>query len=347
MKFTATQVAAVIQGKIEGNPDETIIALAKIEEGHKGALCFLSNPKYENHLYATKASIVIVSDELKLKHDVAPTLIRVADPYTAFSVLLKTYEAMTAVIKTGISDKASIADSARIGKDVYIGDFVVIDEHVKIDDGVQIYPNTYVGQHVRIKEKSILYSNVNVYSRCQIGKACIIHSGTVVGSDGFGHAPQPDGSFIKIPQLGDVIIEDYVELGANCTIDRATLGSTIIKQGAKIDNLVQIAHNVIVGENTVIAAQAGISGTTKIGKNNMIGGQAGIVGHISTADYVRIQAQSGVAKTVTEPKSALSGSPADDYRNTLKSQVLFRKLPEMAKKIEALEQKLAELNNQA
>lgn len=347
MKFSATQVAAVIQGKVEGNPDEEIFALAKIEEGHKGALCFLSNPKYENHIYDTQASIVIVGEDLKLKKEVTPTLIRVADPYTAFSVLLKTYEAMTKVVKTGISENASIAETARIGKDVYIGEFVVIDEHAKIDNGVQIYPNSYVGQHSRIKENSLLYSNVSIYSRCQIGKDCIIHAGSVIGSDGFGHAPQADGSFIKIPQLGDVIIEDKVEIGANCTIDRATMGSTVIKEGAKLDNLVQIAHNVIIGENTVIAAQAGISGTTRIGKNNMIGGQAGIVGHISTADNVRIQAQSGLSKTVSEPKSALSGSPADDYRNTLKSQVIFRKLPELAKKIEALEQKLAELKNQA
>lgn len=347
MKFSATQIAAVIDGKIEGNPDEIIFALAKIEEGHKGALCFLSNPKYENHIYTTSASIVIVSEDLELKKEVTPTLIRVKDPYLAFTIILKTYEAMTKVVKTGVSPKASIAETARIGKDVYIGDFAVIEEHAKIDNGAQIFPNTYVGQHVRIKENSILYANVNIYSRCEIGKDCIIHSGTVVGSDGFGHAPQADGSFEKIPQLGNVIIEDNVEVGANCTIDRATMGSTILKQGVKLDNLVQVAHNVVIGENTVIAAQAGISGTTKVGKNNMIGGQAGIVGHISTADYVRIQAQSGVAKSVEEPKTALSGTPADDYRSTLKSQVIFRKLPEMAKKIEALEQKLAQLKNQA
>ncbi len=347
MKFSATQVAAVIQGKIEGNPDEQIFTLAKIEEGQKGALCFLSNPKYEHHLYTTAASIVIISQDLELKSEVSPTLIRVADPYMAFTILLKTYEAMTKVVKTGISEKASIADTARIGKDVYIGDFVVIDDHAKIENGAQIYPNSYIGQHARVRENSILHANVTIYSRCEIGEKCIIHSGTVIGADGFGFAPNAKGEFEKIPQLGNVVIEDNVEIGANTTIDRATMGSTLIMKGAKIDNLVQIAHNVIIGQNTVIAAQAGISGSTKIGKNNMIGGQAGIVGHISIADNVKIQAQSGVGKTVSKPNSGLSGTPANDNLSTLKSQVVFRNLPQLAKKIEALEQKLAQLKNQA
>ena len=239
MKFSATQVAAVIQGKVEGDENAVIIDLAKIEEGHAGALCFLSNPKYEQHLYTTKASIVIVSNDLVLKEEVSPTLIRVEDPYTAFTVLLKTYEQMTKVVKTGISEKASVASTARIGEDVYIGDFVVIDEHVKIENGAQVYPNSYVGQHANVGENSIIFSNVNVYARCEIGKNCIVHSGAVVGSDGFGFAPQKDGTFQKIPQLGNVILEDNVEIGANSTIDRATMGSTRIMQGAKIDNLVQ------------------------------------------------------------------------------------------------------------
>ncbi len=346
MKFSATQVAAVIQGKIEGDPNAVIYSLAKIEEGKEGALCFLSNAKYEQYLYSTEASIVIVSDDLELKGQVGTTLIRVQDPYSAFTTLLKTYEAMTKVVKSGVSDKASIAETARIGENVYIGDFAVIDEHVRIEDGVQIYPNSYVGQHAKIAEKSVIYSNVSIYSLCEIGAQCIIHSGAVIGSDGFGFAPQADGSFEKIPQLGNVVLEEQVEIGANCTIDRATMGSTTIKKGTKIDNLVQIAHNVVIGENTVIAAQAGISGSTKIGKNNMIGGQAGIVGHIYTADQVRIQAQSGVGKAVTEDNASISGTPAAAYRDTLKSQVIFRKLPEMVKKIEALEQKLQELKNQ-
>ncbi len=343
MKFSAKQVAAVIQGKVEGDENAVINDFSKIEEAHAGALCFLSNLKYEHYLYTTKAAIVVVAEDLELKEKVNATLIRVADPYSAFASLLKTYEAMTKVVKSGISEKASIAETARIGEDVYIGDFVVIDEHARIDGGSQIYPNTYVGQHARVKSNSILYSNVNVYSRCQIGNDCIIHSGSVIGSDGFGHAPQADGSFEKIPQLGIVILEDKVEIGANCAIDRATMGSTVIKAGAKLDNLIQVGHNAIIGENTVIAAQAGISGTTKIGKNNMIGGQAGIVGHISTAAGVKIQAQSGVGKTVLQENKSISGTPADEYRNTLKSQVIFRKLPEMAKKIEALEKKLDEL----
>lgn len=347
MKFTATQVAAVLQGKIEGDENKVINDLAKIEEGKAGALCFLSNTKYESYLYSTEASIVIVSEDLVLKEKVKPTLIRVKDPYTAFATLLSTYEAMTKVVKSGISEKASVAETARVGENVYIGDFVVIDEHARIGDGAQIYPNTYVGQHAKVGKGSLLYANVNIYTRCTIGENCIIHSGTVVGSDGFGHAPQADGSFQKIPQLGNVIIEDNVELGANCTIDRATMGSTIIKEGAKLDNLIQVGHNAIIGEHTVIAAQAGISGTTKIGKSNMIGGQAGVVGHISTAAGVKIQAQSGVGKTVSEENKSISGTPADEYRNTLKSQVIFRKLPEMAQKIEALEKKLKDLENQA
>jgi UDP-3-O-[3-hydroxymyristoyl] glucosamine N-acyltransferase len=347
MKFTATQVAAVLQGKIEGDENTVISDLAKIEEGKAGALCFLSNEKYESYLYTTEASIVIVAKDLELKEAVKPTLIRVKDPYTAFATLLSTYEAMTKVVKSGISEKASVAKTARIGNDVYIGDYAVIDEHARIENGAQIFPNTYVGQHARVGEGSLLYANVNVYTRCVIGKNCIVHSGSVIGSDGFGHAPQADGSFQKIPQLGNVILEDNVELGANCTIDRATLGSTVIKEGAKLDNLIQVGHNAIIGENTVIAAQAGISGTTKIGKNNMIGGQAGIVGHISTAAGVKIQAQSGVGKKISEANVSVSGTPADEYRATLKSQVIFRKLPEMAKKIEALEQKLKDLDNQA
>lgn len=346
MKFSATQVAAVIQGKIEGNPDTVINDLAKIEEGKEGALCFLSNPKYEQYLYSTEASIVIVSEELELKQEVKPTLIRVADPYTAFTTLLKTYEAMTKVVKSGVSEKASIAETAKVGSDVYIGDFAVVDEYAVVEDGAQIYPNTYVGQHVKVGARSIIYSNVNIYTRCEVGQNCIVHSGTVIGADGFGFAPQADGTYEKIPQLGNVVLGDDVELGANCTIDRATIGSTRIENGAKIDNLVQIAHNVVVGAHTVIAAQAGISGSTKIGQRNMIGGQAGIVGHIHTADGVKIQAQSGVGKTVSEANSSISGTPADEYRNTLKSQVVFRKLPEMVKKVEALEKKLEELKNQ-
>jgi UDP-3-O-[3-hydroxymyristoyl] glucosamine N-acyltransferase len=347
MKFSATQVAAVIQGKIEGDENAVIHDLAKIEEGKEGALCFLANPKYEQHLYETKASIVIVSEDLKLKEAVHPTLIRVSDPYTAFTTLLKTYEQMTKVVKSGISEKASIAETAKIGKNVYVGDFVVVDEHARIGDGAQVYPNSYLGQHAKLGANSVVYSNVNIYYRCEIGENCIIHSGTVMGSDGFGFAPQADGSFEKIPQLGNVVLENNVEVGANCTLDRATMGSTRIKNGAKIDNLVQIAHNVVIGENTVVAAQAGISGSTKIGKNNMIGGQAGLVGHISTAAGVKIQAQSGVGKTVSEANTSISGTPANEYRNTLKSQVLFRKLPDMAKKIEALQKKLDELKNQA
>ncbi len=347
MKFNATQIAAVVQGTVEGNPEVTIHALSKIEEGGQGSLSFLANPKYEEYLYKTKASVVIVKDDLQLKSPVEATLIRVKDPYTSFALLLKTYEEITKVVKAGISAHAVISEKARIGKNVYIGDFVVVDDHARIEDGVQIYPHTYIGQHAKIKEHTIIYSNVSVYTRCEIGEHCIVHAGAVIGADGFGFAPQSNGQFEKIPQLGNVVIEDYVEIGANTTIDRATMGSTLIKSGAKLDNLVQIAHNVEIGENTVIASQAGISGSTKIGKNNMIGGQAGIVGHIATADNVRIQAQSGLAKSITEDGAGLSGTPADEYRNTLKSQVLFRKLPELAKKIEALEKKLDELNNQA
>lgn len=343
MKFSATQVAAVIQGQIEGDEKAVVYDLAKIEEAKKGTLCFLANPKYEQHLYRTEASIVIINNDLKLKQKVNATLIRVPDAYTAFATLLQTYEQIMKVNKSGISDKAIIAETAKIGQNVYIGAGAVIDEHARIADNVQIYPNTYIGDHAKVGEGSILYANVSIYHRCEVGATCILHAGVVVGCDGFGHAPQADGTFQKIPQLGNVVIEDYVELGANCTIDRATMGSTIIERGAKLDNLIQLGHNAIIGANTVIAAQAGISGSTKIGSNNMIGGQAGIVGHIYTANGVKVNAQSGVTKSIKQENKLVTGSPAYDYTASLRSQSVVRKLPDLMSRIIDLEQKLEEL----
>lgn len=343
MKFTATQIAAVVQGKIEGNENTIVHTLSKIEEADEHSLCFLANLKYEEYLYQSKAGIIIISNDLQLKKPVSNTLIRVSDPYASFTLLLKTYEQITAVQKSGIHEKAIVSSSARIGKNVYLGPGVVIDEFVIIKDNVQIFANTYVGEQVIIGANTKIYSNVSLYNRTEIGEQVIIHAGAVLGSDGFGHAPQADGSFEKIPQLGNVVIEDKVEIGANCTIDRATMGSTIIKRGAKLDNLIQIAHNVVIGENTVIAAQAGISGSTKIGKNNMIGGQAGIVGHISTANGVKINAQSGLSKTIKEENIAVTASPAFNYTAALRSQAVFKKLPELQQKIAELEAKIKEL----
>lgn len=343
MKFSAIQVAAVIQGLIEGDEKAEVTTLAKIEEASEGALCFLANTKYEDYLYTTKASIVIINDSLELKKPVSTTLIRVPDAYLAFSTLLTTYEQITKVTKTGISEYSAISASAKIGSNVYIGPYAVIDDHVVIGDNVQIYPHTYVGSHCKVGDNSIIYANVSIYDRCEMGKNCVIHAGAVIGSDGFGFAPKGDGTYNKIPQLGNVVLGDHVEIGANSAIDRATMGSTLVCSGTKIDNLVQLAHNVVIGENTVIAAQAGISGSTKLGKNNLIGGQAGLIGHLQLADGTKVNAQSGVTKSIREPNTAVNGSPAFDYNATIRSQVIFRKLPDLANKLAELEQKLEEL----
>lgn len=336
MKVKAIQISEILQGELVGNPDVEIFKLAKIEEGTKGAITFLANPKYRHHIYTTEASVVIVSDDFVPEQKIKSTLIKVNNPYSAFTKLLEYYHQMKLMNKVGIENPVYIAPSAKIGENVYIGAFVSIGENVVISNNVKIYPNTNIGENTSVGENTIIFSGVNIYSDTIIGKNCVLHSGVVIGGDGFGFAPQEDGHYKKVPQIGNVILEDNIEIGANTTIDKATLGSTIIRQGAKIDNLVQIAHNVEVGEHTVIASQSGIAGSTKIGSNCVIGGQVGIVGHISIGNGVKIQAQSGIASNIDD-NEVVQGSPALGYMEYNKSYVVFRKLPQLAKKIHELE----------
>ena len=300
-------------------------------------------PKYEEYLYTTEASVIIVNDSLELKQPINAALIRVPDAYSAFATLLNKYQEIVTQQLSGIQQPVYIDPTAKIGENVFIGAFTYLGEKVIIADGVKIYPNAFLGDNVVIVENSIIHPGVKIYHDCIIGKNVTIHAGTVIGSDGFGFAPQADGTFKKVPQIGNVIIEDGVEIGANATIDRATIGSTLIKAGAKLDNLLQIAHNVEVGNNSVIAAQTGISGSTKIGNNVMIGGQVGIVGHLQIADGAKINAQSGVSKSIKIPNSSVTGSPAFDYTAALRSQVAARNLPELEKKVAALEKLVAGL----
>lgn len=343
MQFTAAQISILINGKIEGNAGATVSSFGKIEEAEQGQLSFLANPKYEDHLYTTKASIVIINEGYELRQPVMLTLIRVPDAYTAFAQLLSKYQEMATQQMKGIQQPSFISSSAKIGKDVFVGAFSYIGENVKIGKSAKIFPNSFIGDNVIIGEHCIIHPGVKIYHDCILHNHVIIHAGTVIGSDGFGFAPQADGSFKKVPQIGNVVLEDNVEIGANTTIDRATLGSTCIKAGAKLDNLIQIAHNVEVGESTVIAAQVGVSGSTKIGKNVMIGGQAGLVGHIQIADGSKINAQSGVSKSMKEPYTAVTGSPAGDYTSALRSQAVFRNLPALEKRVQELEELIKQL----
>jgi UDP-3-O-[3-hydroxymyristoyl] glucosamine N-acyltransferase len=340
MTFTAQQIAVLINGKIEGNPENSVNSFGRIEEAENRQLAFLANPKYEEYLYSTKASIVIISEKLELKQVVSSTLIRVADPYSAFASLLHYYQQLKTQQLQGVQDPCFISSTAKKGENVFIGAFAYVGDNCEIGNNVKIFPGVYIGNNVKIGENSLLHPGVKIYHDCIIGNHVTIHAGTVIGGDGFGFAPQADGSFKKVPQIGNVIIEDNVEIGSNATIDRATIGSTVIKAGAKLDNLIQIAHNVEVGTNTVIAAQAGVSGSTKIGNNVMIGGQAGVVGHIQIADGSKINAQSGVSKSIKTPNSAVTGSPAFDYTSALRSQALTRNLPEMEKRITELENQI-------
>jgi len=343
MQFTAAQISNIINGKIEGSADALVTGFGKIEEAQDGQLTFLANPKYEDFLYSTNASIAIISDGYELKQPVKPTLIRVADAYSAFAQLLSKYQEMVTQNMRGIQQPSYIAPSAKLADDVYVGAFTYIGEGVQIGAGTKVFPNCFIGDHAIIGENCMLHPGVKVYHDCILQNNVVIHAGTVIGGDGFGFAPQADGSFKKVPQIGNVIIEDNVEIGANTTIDRATMGSTIIRSGAKLDNLIQIAHNVEVGSSTVIAAQAGVSGSTKIGGHVMIGGQAGLVGHIQIADGSKINAQSGVSKSLKEPYSAVTGSPAGDYASSLRSQAVFRNLPALERRIYELEQLVKKL----
>ena len=343
MEFSAAQIAQMIGGKAEGNPGVMVSSFGKIEEAVAGQLAFLANPKYEEYLYSTGASVVIVNENQELREKIVATLIRVPDAYTAFAALLSKYQEIVSQQMVGIQEPSYISKSAKLGEKIFVGAFAFIGEHVVIGNNVKIYPQVFLGDHVHINDNVVLYPGVKIYHDCIVGKNSTIHAGSVIGSDGFGFAPQADGSFKKVPQMGNVVIEENVEIGANATIDRATIGSTIIRSGAKLDNLIQVAHNVEVGNNTVIAAQAGVSGSTKIGNNVMIGGQAGIVGHIQIADGSKINAQSGVSKSIKLPNSAVTGSPAFDYTSALRSQALSRNLPEIEKRIKELEMLIKQL----
>lgn len=346
MEFTAQQIAAIIGGKIEGNPEVKVSAFGRIETAIKGEIAFLANPKYEDYLYSTGATIVIINQDLKLEEKIEPTLIRVSDPYSSFAALLSEYEKIKQQNLSGIQQPVFIHATAKIGENVFIGAFSYIGENVVIGDNVKIYPQVYLGNNVIVDANTVLFPGVKIYHNCIIGKSVCIHGGTIIGSDGFGFAPQLDGTFKKIPQIGNVVVEDFVEIGSNCSIDRSTIGSTIIRAGAKLDNLIQIAHNAEIGSNTVIAAQSGISGSTKIGKNVMIGGQAGLVGHLHIADGVKINAQSGVTKSIKTENTAVTGTPAFEYTQALRSQILSKNLPDLEKRIKELEKALADLQKE-
>jgi len=345
MKFTALQIAALINGQVEGDNQATVSGFGKIEEAQSGELTFFANPKYEPYLYTTGASVIILNADYQLTQPLMATLIRVKDAYQAFAVLLQVYneQISAASAPTGIEQPSFIHETAQIGNNVYIGAFTYIGENAVIADNAKIYPNSYIGKNAKIGANTSLFPHVNVYHNCIIGENVIIHSGAIIGSDGFGFAPQEDGSYKKVPQLGNVVIQDYVEVGSNTTIDRATIGSTIINRGAKLDNLIQIAHNVQIGSNTVIAAQSGISGSTKIGESCIVGGQVGIVGHIQLANKTKINAQSGVTKTVKQEGTALTGSPAYEYTSALRSQAIMKRLPQILERLEYLEDKLKNL----
>jgi UDP-3-O-[3-hydroxymyristoyl] glucosamine N-acyltransferase len=341
MEFTAAQIAGLLNGTVDGDENQAVNNLSKIEEGKPKTLSFLGNPKYEPFIYSTEASIVLVNASFKPEKPLKPgcTLIRVENAYESFAKLLEIYNQVINN-KVGIEQPSYISATATYGTSCYIGAFAYIGDQVKIGDNVKIYPNTVIGDHSVIGDNTIIYAGVKIYTGTKIGRDCTIHAGVVLGSDGFGFAPNQENNYSKVPQIGNVILEDNVEIGANTAIDRATLGSTIIRKGAKLDNLIQIAHNVEIGENTVIAGQAAIAGSTKVGKNCMIGGQVGIVGHIKIADGVKIAAQSGVGQTIDKENEVVQGSPAFGIGDYRRSYVLFRSLPKLNDKLNDLVKKL-------
>ena len=334
MKFTAAQIAGILEGEVVGNPNAEVFKSSKIEEGTEGSLTFLANPKYINYIYSTQATITIVNNTFEPEQEITTTLIKVEDAYKSFSKLLEYYNQVK-LMKSGIEQPSVISEGVTYGSDLYLGSFCYVGKNVTIGDNVKIYPNTFIGDNVTIGDNCIFFAGVRIYSETVIGNRCTIHSGTIIGSDGFGFAPQEDGTYVKVPQIGNVIIEDDVEIGACTTVDRATLGSTVIRKGVKLDNHIQVAHNVEIGENTVIAAQTGIAGTTKIGKNCLIGGQVGFAGHLVIGDGVKIQAQSGIGKNL-EAGEVVQGSPAFNYGDFAKSFVHFRNLPKIVSDLEDL-----------
>jgi len=344
MEFTVEQIAGMLQGEIQGDKSEKVNMLAKIQDARKGQISFLSNPKYENYIYSTKASAVIVGKDFKPKQKLTTTLIFVEDPYSSFTRLLEEYHKFISFQKSGVEDPCYMGENAKIGDDVYRGAFSYIGDNAEIGNNVKIYPHSYIGDNVKIGDNTIIHSSVKLYANSVVGHSCVLHSGVVIGSDGFGFAPQEDGSYKTIPQMGNVIIGNNVDIGANTVIDCATFhgDSTKINDGVKLDNLIQIAHNVEVGNNTVIAAQTGVSGSTTIGKNNVIGGQVGVAGHIVLADKTSIAAQSGIMKS-TKENDALFGSPAFPYKNFMRSYAIFRKLPDLDSRLKQLEEKVLNL----
>jgi UDP-3-O-[3-hydroxymyristoyl] glucosamine N-acyltransferase len=337
LQFSAQQIAMMIQGKVEGDAAVAVAQFGKIEEAKAGELTFLANPKYEEFLYTTKASVVIINESQVLKIPIAATLIRVPDAYAAFATLLTKYQELKTQNLSGIQSPSYIASSAQLGENHYVAAFAHIGDNVQIGNNVKIFPNVVIGENVKIGNNVMLHPGVVIYADCILGNNITIHSGAIIGSDGFGFAPTADGSYQKVPQLGNVIIEDNVEIGSNTTIDRATIGSTVIKKGVKLDNLIQVAHNVEVGENTVIAAQAGLSGSTKVGKGVMMGGQAGTAGHLSIADGVKVAARSGITKTIDKAHSTITGFPAAEHSTALRAQIHLKNLPNLEKRVKELE----------
>lgn len=338
MKFTAAQIAGILNGTVEGDEEAEVSKLAKIEEGSEGSLTFLANPKYTHFIYSTQASVTIVNHDFVPSDKLNTTLIRVENAYKAFSQLLEYYNQVK-MNKKGIENPVFISESAKYGTDLYLGAFSYLGENVRIGDNVKIYPNVYIGDNVTIGDGTVIFTGAKLYSETVVGSSCVINSGVVLGADGFGFTPNEKNEYHKVPQTGNVILEDNVDIGPGTTIDRATLGSTLIKKGVKLDNQIQIAHNVTIGENTVIAAQTGVAGSTKIGKNCVIGGQVGIAGHIIIGDNVKIQAQSGIGRNVKDNET-LQGSPALGYADFNKSYVYFKNLPKIMERLNTVEKKL-------
>lgn len=344
MKFLASQIAALLNGTVEGNPDTEVWNVAKIEEGAPGMLSFLANPKYTPYIYETKSSVVIVNKDFVADKPIAATLIRVDDAYASFAKLLAFYDQLSQD-KKGVSSLAFVSSTAQCGKDLYLGEFAFVGEHVVLGDHVKVYPQVYIGDSCVIGDNTTLYPGVRLYRNTVVGQRCIIHAGAVIGADGFGFAPQEDGHYEKIPQVGNVMIDDDVEIGANTTIDRSTMGSTHIHKGVKLDNLIHLAHNVEIGEHSALAAQVGVSGSTHLGKNCVVGGQSGFVGHLHIADGSKFGGQCGIMGSIKEPGQEFMGTPIQPLREYLKSNARFRHIDEMARKLEALEKELAELKS--
>jgi UDP-3-O-[3-hydroxymyristoyl] glucosamine N-acyltransferase len=342
MKFKAKVIAEFLKGQIEGDPEAEVTDISKIEEGMPGTLSFLSNPKYEKYIYETQASIVLVNKDFKPDNPVKATLIRVENAYESFASLLELYQ-QAKPPKTGIHKFASIHENVKLGENIYVGEYTVIENNAVIGSNVKIYPQVYIGENVIIGDNTLIYPGVKIYEGCRIGKNCVLHGGVIIGADGFGFAPQSDNNYRKIPQIGIVILEDDVEIGANTCVDRATMGSTIIHRGVKLDNLIQIAHNVEIGENTVMAAQTGIAGSTKIGKNCMFAAQVGLVGHINVGNNVKLGGQSGILKDIKDGE-ILQGSPAIPFKDFWKSSAIFIKLPELRHQLMQLEQEIKNIN---